>query len=244
MSSISNVGLLTAFAAGFISFLSPCVLPLVPGYISYVSGSTLDDAQGSSKSRFSTLFVSACFVSGFSSIFVALGASATAISQALLSWRYEATLIGGGIIVLFGVFMTGLIPMPWLQSELRFHGDARVGGPLGAYVLGLAFGFGWTPCIGPVLGAILTLSAVSATASAGVALLTAYSIGLGAPFILAAAFTDRLLHRLRGMRRAGRILHIGAGGVMVVMGIATATGITSAFSFWLLENVPLLARVG
>ena len=244
MSSISNVGLLTAFAAGAISFLSPCVLPLVPGYISYVSGSTLDDAQGSSNSRLSTLFLSACFVSGFSSIFVALGASATAISQALLSWRYEATLIGGAIIVLFGVFMTGLIPMPWLHRELRFHGGVRPGGPLGAYVLGLAFGFGWTPCIGPVLGAILTLSAVSATASAGVVLLTAYSIGLGMPFILTAAFTGRLLHRLRGMRRAGRILHIGAGGVMVVMGIAMATGIMSAFSFWLLENVPLLARIG
>ena len=244
MSSISNVGLLTAFAAGAISFLSPCVLPLVPGYISYVSGSTLDDTQGSSNSRFSALFLSACFVAGFSSIFVALGASATAISQALLSWRYEATLIGGAIIVLFGVFMTGLIPMPWLHRELRFHGDVRPGGPLGAYVLGLAFGFGWTPCIGPVLGAILTLSAVSATASAGIALLTAYSIGLGMPFMLTAAFTGTLLHRLRGIRRAGRILHIGAGGVMVVMGIAMATGIMSAFSFWLLENVPLLARIG
>ena len=236
--------MLTAFAAGAISFLSPCVLPLVPGYISYVSGSTLDDAQDSSGSRFSTLFLSACFVSGFSSIFVALGASATAIGQALLSWRYEATLVGGAIVALFGVFMTGLIAMPWLQRELRFHSGVRAGGPLGAYVLGLAFGFGWTPCIGPVLGAILTLGAVSATASAGVALLTAYSIGLGAPFILTAAFTGRMLHRLRGMRRAGRVLHIGAGGVMVFMGIAMATGIMSVFSFWLLENVPLLARIG
>ena len=244
MSSISNVGLLTAFVAGAISFLSPCVLPLVPGYISYVSGSALNDSRGASTRQFPALFLSACFVAGFSSIFVALGASATAISQELLSWRYEATLIGGAIIALFGVFMTGLIPMPWLQRELRFHGDVRPGGPLGAYVFGLAFGFGWTPCIGPVLGAILTLSAVSSTASTGVALLTAYSIGLGAPFILTAVFTGRLTNRLRGMRRAGHILNIGGGGVMVVMGIAMASRIMSTFSFWLLENVPLLARIG
>ena len=244
MSSLSNIGLFTAFAAGAISFASPCVLPMVPGYISYVSGTTRNDVRGKPTSRLAALFPSACFVLGFSSIFVALGASATALSQALLSWRYEATIVGGAIVGLFGVFMTGLIPMPWLQRELRFHGDVRQGGPLGAYVLGLAFGFGWTPCIGPVLGAILTLSAVSATASAGVALLAAYSLGLGAPFLLTAAFAGGLTNRLRGLRRAGRMLNLGAGGMMIAMGIAMATGAMSTFSFWLLENVPLLQRIG
>ena len=120
MLGASNIGLLTAFVAGAVSFLSPCVLPLVPGYVSYLSGSTLHQIGGSQVGRLSILFLSTCFVLGFSSVFVALGASATAISRLLLSYRYETTMIGGAIIVLFGVFMTGLIPMPWLERDLRF----------------------------------------------------------------------------------------------------------------------------
>jgi cytochrome c-type biogenesis protein len=240
----SNIGVLTAFIAGVISFLSPCVLPLVPGYISYISGNTLHRTGGHPVGRLVTLFLSACFVLGFSTVFVALGASATAISRLLLSYRYETTMIGGAIIILFGVFMAGLVPMPWLERDLRFHGNVGTGRPAGAYILGLAFGFGWTPCIGPVLGAILTVSALSATASTGIALLTVYSIGLGAPFLLSAAFMDGLLQRLKSMRRTGRMLQVGAGGVMVAMGLAIMTGYMSVFSFWLLNNVPFLARIG
>ena len=244
MSAISNIGLITAFSAGLISFLSPCVLPLVPGYISYVSGQTLGRQGDAGAGRLTTLWLSLCFVLGFSAVFVALGATATAFSRLLLFYRYEATLIGGAIVIVLGVFMTGLIRMPWFQCDVRFHGSIRGGRPLGAFLLGLAFGFGWTPCIGPVLGAILTVSALSSTATAGIVLLAVYSLGLGIPFLLSAAFADRLMQRLKSMRRLGRTLQIGAGGVMVAMGLAMITGTMTAFSFWLLENVPMLARIG
>jgi cytochrome c-type biogenesis protein len=172
VSTISNIGLVTAFSAGLISFLSPCVLPLVPGYVSYISGSTLDRRNHAGASHLTTLLLSTCFVLGFSTVFVALGATATAFSRLLLSYRYEATLVGGAIVIVFGVFMTGLIRLPWLERDVRFHGSIRGGRPFGAFLLGLAFGFGWTPCIGPVLGAILTVGALSSTASTGIVLLT------------------------------------------------------------------------
>lgn len=239
-----NIGLLTAFGAGVVSFLSPCVLPLVPGYISYVSGNTLSMQERSLASRLTALLLGVCFVLGFSAVFVAMGATATALSRLLLSYRYEANIIGGLIVAVFGIFMTGLVPMPWLQRDTRYHGNIRGGRPAGALLLGVAFGFGWTPCIGPVLGAILTIGAVSSTASSGILLLSVYSLGLGLPFLLATAFADGLLLRLKGARRIGRLLQVGAGGVMVAMGIAMATGMMSVFSYWLLENVPLLASIG
>ncbi len=176
LTAISNIGIATAFAAGVVSFLSPCVLPLVPGYVSYVSGNALGEVGRNASNRLSTLFLGACFVLGFSTVFIALGATATALSRLLLQYRYEANIAGGTVVLLFGVFMTGLIPMPWLQRDLRFHGSLPGGRPIGAYALGLAFGFGWTPCIGPVLGAILTISALSSTTSAGIALLSIYSL--------------------------------------------------------------------
>jgi cytochrome c-type biogenesis protein len=212
--------------------------------VSYVSGQTLERNGRGNTSRLSSLFLSACFVIGFSAIFVAFGATATAFSRLLLSYRYEAGLVGGAVVALFGVFMTGLVRLPWLERDMRFHGSIPGGRPFGAFLLGLAFGFGWTPCIGPVLGAILTVSALSSTAAAGIVLLTVYSIGLGVPFLVSAAFADGLMNRLKAMRRLGRVLQVGAGGVMIAMGIAMITGTMSAFSFWLLENVPLLARIG
>ena len=246
MIEISNIGILAALTAGAISFLSPCVLPLVPGYVSYIAGNSTVSGQSARTSggRLSTLMLSISFVMGFSTIFVALGASATAVSRLLLAYRYESNLVGGAIIILFGVFMTGLLRLPWLDRDVRFHGHIGGGHPLGAYLLGLAFGFGWTPCIGPVLGAILTMSAISTTASSGVALLGFYSIGLGLPFIASALFTEELAKRLKTMRRAGRLLQIGAGGIMIVMGLAMITGQMSVFAFWLLQNFPIFAQIG
>lgn len=241
---LDSVALPTAFLAGIVSFLSPCVLPLVPGYISYVSGNALSEIGRSASTRLSALGLGLCFVMGFSSVFVALGATATALSRLLLSYRYEANLVGGAIIILFGIFMTGLVPMPWLNREARFHGRIRGGRPAGAYLLGLAFGFGWTPCIGPVLGVILTASAVSSTASTGIALLAVYALGLGVPFLLSTIFADALLRRRKEVGRLGRFAQVAAGGVMVVMGVAMITGTMSVFSFWLLENVPILQAIG
>ena len=246
MPDISSIGLLTAFAAGLVSFLSPCVLPLVPGYVSYVAGrSVLEPGTGGAVAlRMPAVWLSVCFVLGFSTVFVLLGATATALGRLLLAYRYELNIVGGATIIAFGIFMLGLVRPGWLERDLRFHGALRGGRPVAAYVLGLGFAFGWTPCIGPVLGAILTVSAASATALDGVALLAVYSLGLGVPFLLAAVFTDSLAVRLKAIGRVGRVLQVIAAGIMILMGIAMITGQLSAFGFWLLEAFPLLGRIG
>lgn len=242
MADLSLLGMIAALLAGAISFVSPCVLPLVPGYVSYIAGRTT--AGDADAGRAQTLWLSLCFVLGFSTIFMALGASATALGQALLRWRYELNLIGGGIVILFGLFMIGAARIGAMERDLRFHIDIPGGRPTASYVLGLAFGFGWTPCIGPILGAILTASAASATVGQGVTLLAVYSAGLGVPFLIVAGFTDRLVGRLRGARRLGRRLHQAAGAVMVLMGLAMMTGQLTALSYWLLGVFPVLGRIG
>ena len=243
MSGMSGIGLLTSFGAGVISFLSPCVLPLVPGYVSYVAGDALTLSEEPPR-KLAALGLSLCFVLGFSTVFVLLGASATSIGQLLLSYRYEANLVGGAIVILLGLFMMGLAEIPWLQREFRLHVDLGGGRPLAAYVIGIAFAFGWTPCIGPVLGAILTTSAVAATVFQGVVLLSFYSLGLGLPFLAAAVFTDSLMLRIGIFRRLGRSLQLAAGAVVTAMGVAMVTGELTSFSYWLLDTFPILARLG
>ncbi|SFH29309.1 cytochrome c-type biogenesis protein [Palleronia marisminoris] len=242
MVDLSLLGLTAALLAGAISFVSPCVLPLVPGYVSYIAGRTVTGTAAPSRRH--VVWLSFCFVLGFSTIFMALGASATAIGQALLQWRYELNLVGGAIVILFGLFMIGAARLSAMERDLRFHLDLPGGQPVASYVLGLAFGFGWTPCIGPILGAILTASATSATISEGVALLAVYSAGLGVPFLVVAAFTDKLAGKLRGVGRVGRRLHQAAGAIMILMGIAMMTGRLSALSYWLLDAFPVLAQIG
>ena len=243
----SALGLASAFAAGIISFLSPCVLPLVPAYVSYVAGESLDRTgpRSRSRARSSAVAMSVFFVLGFSTVFIALGASATALGGLLLKYRYEANIIGGVIVIVFGLVMLGLTrPVSWFYRDFRFHPRLSGGHPLAAFALGLAFGFGWTPCIGPVLGAILTVSAVQSSVSGGVVLLSAYALGLGVPFVLSAAFTGRLVDTLRELRHLGRRLQLVAGAIMVSMGIAMVTGWLSRFGYWLLETFPALGRIG
>ena len=245
MMDLSSTGMIAAFAAGIISFLSPCVLPLVPGYVSYIAGQSIADrAGGSALVRLQSVSLSLCFVLGFSTIFVLLGASATALSQLLLSYRHELNIVGGAIVIVFGLFTLGVLRPSFLQLDLRIHVSLSGGRPAAAYVLGMAFAFGWTPCIGPILGAILTVGAASTTATSGVALLATYSLGLGIPFLVASAFTDGLLVRIKSIGNLGRILQIVAGGVMLVMGTAMITGHLSTFSFWLLETFPVLSTIG
>ena len=241
MADIQSLGLLAALLAGTVSFLSPCVLPLVPGYVSYIAGRT---APGSAQGRAATIGLSLCFVLGFSTIFIALGASATALGQALLRWRFELNMVGGGIVILFGLFMLGAARLRSLEREFRLNLDIPGGQPTASYVLGLAFGFGWTPCIGPILGAILTASAAQATIGDGMTLLAVYSAGLGLPFLMVAAFIQQASRRLRSARKFGRVLHRAAGGVMVLMGLAMMTGQLSDLSYWLLETMPVLGRIG
>jgi cytochrome c-type biogenesis protein len=244
MTGVSGLALAASFTAGIVSFLSPCVLPLVPGYISYVGGRSLGRGGDEPESSFAALWFSTSFVLGFSTVFITLGASATAVGRLLLSYKDEANLVAGAIVAVFGLAMIGLVRWPWLMRDTRFHLQIPGGRTISAYVLGLAFALGWTPCIGPVLGAILTTSAVTATVSQGVLLLAAYSLGLGIPFLLSAVFTDRLLGRLKKLGRTGRSLQVGAGGVMILMGAAMITGQLSALSYWLLETFPVFQRIG
>ena len=246
MPGLSSITLGGAFGAGIVSFLSPCVLPLVPGYVSYVTGDTLThEGHGHSRwQRLSTLGLSACFVAGFATVFIALGASASALGQLLLRFKYEANIAAGLVVIVFGLFMAGALKLSMLQRDLRFHLDIKGGRPLGAYLIGVAFAFGWAPCIGPVLGAILTVSAVATTLPSGTALLAAYSLGLGLPFLATAVYTDKLLGALKSVRKLGRWLQVGAGASMVLMGVAMITGLLTSFSFWLLQTFPVFASIG
>ena len=247
MVEASALGLASAFAAGIVSFLSPCVLPLVPAYLSYVSGHSINAMQqrANAHSRMEAVALSMFFVTGFSAVFIALGASASALGRLLLQYRYEANIVGGVIVIVFGLAMLGMMrDGSWFNRDIRFHPRLRGGRPPAALVLGLAFGFGWTPCIGPVLGAILTLSAAQSSVSGGVGLLSAYALGLGVPFVLSAAFAGAAVARLKALRRLGRGLQFAAGAIMILMGLAMVTGRLTAFGFWLLETFPALGRIG
>jgi len=247
VSALASLGTLTAFGAGVISFLSPCILPLVPAYMSYIAGQPLgaDGGGAHRRSRARAALLSACFVLGFSLVFIALGASATLLGRLLLQYRYEMGIVGGVIIALFGlVMLVGVGRIPFLGRDFHFNVHAASGRPTTAFVLGLAFAFGWTPCIGPILGAILTVAAVGDSAGTGVRLLTAYSAGLGVPFLVAGTLLHELAARWRKLRRVGPPLQAVAGGVMIVLGVAMATGELARFSYWLLEAFPALGRIG
>jgi cytochrome c-type biogenesis protein len=244
---LSLIGLFTAFGAGVISFLSPCVLPLVPGYVSWIGGVTAGQTaqQRQLRELLSTLLLSFCFVLGFTTVFVAFGASASYAGQWLAAYRQEMNIAGGVIIIVFGLFISGLLRFRWLEREVRYYGNLPGGPGLGAYLLGLAFAFGWTPCIGPILGAILTLSATtSSLVSDGSLLLAVYSLGLGIPFMLAALFTERFTRQMQRLKRQGLWLQRVAGLLMIVMGVAMITGYLTDFSIWILKTFPWLGNLG
>ncbi|HHH38011.1 MAG TPA: cytochrome c biogenesis protein CcdA [Sedimenticola sp.] len=243
---LPSITLFAAFLAGIVSFLSPCVLPLVPGYVSYIVGRTPEQPQLQRDNRelLAVLGISFAFVMGFTAVFIALGASASALGRLFATYRYEANIVGGVIIIVFGLFMTGLFKSTLLSRDTRFQVDMKGGRMLSAFVMGLAFAFGWTPCIGPILGAILAMTAVSSSVDSGMLFLATYSLGLGVPFILTALFTSRMVTHIGLFRRIGRPLHIGAGILLIVMGIAMITGYLSMFGIWLLNTFPFLLNIG
>jgi cytochrome c-type biogenesis protein len=237
----ANLGLLGAFAGGLISFLSPCTLPLVPGYLSFVAG------QGGSvpeQQRWPHLVLSLFFVLGFSIIFVSLGAGATLLGNMLQAYRYEATLIGGSLVILFGIFMTGLLRIRWLQREFRLQLSLPPGNPTTAFLLGVSFALGWTPCIGPILAAILAMSSLSADPRMAVAMLSVYALGLAIPFLLVSLFMETFKRRLRALGRFSRYLHLTAGLIMILMGLAMVTGKLTLFAIWMLELFPAMGAIG
>jgi cytochrome c-type biogenesis protein len=232
--------MLAAFFGGLVSFFSPCTLPLVPGYLSVVTGGTVTDRS----SRLQSLWLSICFVLGFSVVFIAFGASASLLAQWLMAYRQEANLVAGILIVLMGLFMLGWWSMPALQRDWRFGQTLEGGRPTAAFLLGLAFAVGWTPCIGPILGAILALSSTHANAETGMLYLAVYSLGLAIPFLATALFIKHFRARVRWMSRWSQSLRILAGLVLVVMGVMVLTGQMTRFASWMLSAFPVLGRLG
>lgn len=245
VADIAGIGAATAMLAGTVSFLSPCVLPLVPGYVSYVAGRSLDDMVEGPRvgARLAAIGLSLCFVLGFSAVFIALGASASAIGSLFQAYRYEANYVAGAVVALFGLHMMGVLRLGMLGRDVRFTASVPGGRPVGALVLGLAFAFGWSPCIGPILAAILTLGATTASVSDGVTLLSFYSIGLAVPFLLVSAFTGKFVKWISRLRRAGHYLRMSAGIILVVMGAAMISGYLTAFGTWMLRNFPIFQQV-
>lgn len=240
---MTDIGFAIAFSAGVLSFLSPCVLPLVPSYLTFVTGMSLEDLQ-EGNDRKATLLHSLLFVMGFSLIFILLGASASFLGQFFRAYEVWIARMGGVIIIALGLHLAGVFRLVPLMQEKRVHLANKPAGYLGTLGVGMAFGAGWTPCIGPVLGAILTAGALQNSLSASMGLLGAYALGLGVPFVLAAVFMRELVGRLKWLRHAGRPLQIVAGAVMVLMGVAIMTGKLSEFSYWLLDRFPVLGRIG
>jgi len=233
--------------AGLVSFLSPCVLPLVPPYLGYLSGTTIE--QLTDKGRFDddvrrrVVLASVLFVAGFTTVFVALGASASVLGQWVQDHKAQLSILAGLVIIGFGLHFLGLLRVPLLYREARFHRRVDGASLAGAYIMGLAFAFGWTPCIGPVLATVLALAASEASLGAGVRLLLVYSLGLGVPFILAATAIGPFVAFLKRFRKHLGRVEMVMGLLLVVTGVLMLTGSLNWFGQWLIENVPILARI-
>lgn len=227
-----------AFVAGLLSFLSPCVLPLVPSYLAYVGGSA--DAK-----RRVLIGNSLFFIAGFSLVFIALGASASLLGSVLRANQATLAFVGGLLVIFFGLVMLGVIRLPWLYRDTRpqYQGDSRT--PFGALLLGMAFAAGWTPCIGPILGGILTMAGASGTLDQGVGLLAVYALGLGVPFLVAALVLDPFMRFSKGFRRYLPWIEKGAGVLLVIAGILMVTGLYTTLNTYLIRITPdwLLSRL-
>ncbi len=242
---MADVSFPAAAFAGFLSFLSPCVLPLVPPYLTYLAGTTLDqlsDGKDAAVNR-RALLAALLFVAGFSTIFVLLGASASALGGLLRQYLVIFGYIAGGLIIVMGLHFLGLFRISLFMREARVQVE-KPAGLLGAYAMGLAFAFGWTPCIGPVLAAILTVAGKEASVSHGMSLLAAYSFGLGVPFLLAAFAMKPFVAALKRFRRHIGMVEKATGVLLVLTGIAFLTGSISDISSWLLETFPALQNLG
>jgi cytochrome c-type biogenesis protein len=241
-----DVTIPAAMIAGLISFLSPCVLPLVPPYLIYLAGATVEHVaseETAKASRRAVLVSAMMFVLGFSTVFVALGASASFIGGLIRTWSAQLSIVAGIVIIVMGLHFLGLTRISLLMREGRLTAPKPVG-LWGAYLMGLAFAFGWTPCIGPILAAILSMAASEATVTRGVVLLAVYSAGLGIPFLLAAVMIERFSVLLALMKRQLHIVERAMGALMVLTGIAFLTGSVSAICVWLLDAFPSLQNLG
>ncbi len=222
----NNVSLIAAFAAGFLSFISPCVLPLIPGYVSFVSGVSLEDMRGDaavSSARRHVLVTSLFFVLGFSLVFVALGATASVVGRFLFEKQPILAKIAGVLLVIFGLHTMGVFRIAFLETEKRMQADRKPAGAIGAMLVGIAFAFGWSPCIGPILGGILALAASKETVWEGTELLAVYSVGLGIPFLLTSIAINQFFAVSKRIRKHYHTIELVSGGLLVAIGVLIFT---------------------
>ena len=242
-----DVSLGGAFLAGLLSFVSPCVLPLVPPYLAWLAGVSFeelqDDGVGAARKR-TIVFAAVAFVLGFTSVFVGLGATASVIGKTIAQYFHMLSIIAGVIVIIMGLHFLGVFRIGLLYREARVQVSRKPVGLVGAYVVGLAFAFGWTPCVGPILAAILFVAGSEGTAARGAMLLAVYSLGIGIPFILAALFASRFLSWAARFRRHMHKVEMAMGGLLVVTGILFITGQMATISYWLLETFPAFQTIG
>ena len=240
MDSITQVSLFAAFSAGLLSFISPCVLPLVPSYLSYITGLSVENlAKVEERERFKSaiLLNALLFIAGFSTVFIAFGASASLIGQVLYEYQDLIRKIGGILIIIFGLYLLGILKLNFFMTERRLmHFESRPAGYVGSFLIGTAFAAGWTPCVGPVLGTILAYASTTESMSGGVMLLSAYSFGLGLPFFLTAFGMDTFLSYFKSLRSYLGGVSFVSGGLLILVGIMIFTDSVTLFTSFLERN--------
>ncbi len=232
--------MLVALVAGVLSFLSPCVLPIVPPYLAYMGGISMGEMTGTGIARRRVILPALFFVMGLSTVFLLLGFTASAFGAFVLQNQDLLAKASGVVVIVFGLHFIGVFRIPILDREARLDAGDKGGTALGAYVLGLAFAFGWTPCIGPQLGAILSLAAQEGNMERGTLLLGIYALGLGLPFFLAAIFIERSMTFMTKMKRHMKLIERAMGGLLLIVGLALVTGAFTDFSYWMLETYDVL----
>jgi cytochrome c-type biogenesis protein len=235
---------LIALAGGVLSFLSPCVLPIVPPYLAYMGGISMSEMRGQTSARRRVILPALFFVLGLSTVFLLLGFAASAFGLFFLEHQGTFVTVSGVVVLVFGLHFLGLFRIPILDREARLDAGEHGGSALGAYVLGLAFAFGWTPCIGPQLGAILSLAAQEGSVQRGTALLAVYAVGLGLPFLLVAIFIERSMGLMARLKPHMKLIERIMGLLLVVVGLMLITGIFTDMSWFLLEKLPFLGSLG
>lgn len=236
-----QVGVLAAFSAGIVSFLSPCVLPLIPGYLSFMTGLSTSQLADKDRKVADVLVPALLFVLGFTLVFVAMGASASAIGTVLVRYRAVVERIAGVLVIAFGIFMLGVIKVPWLYGEARFGMErAKSFGEGASLVMGMAFAAGWSPCVGPILGSILALAGSSGSVGHGALLLLVYSLGLGLPFVAVALALGRISPMLKWLNRHSLVINRVAGTLLIAVGLLIVTGRLGIVSGWAIKALPFL----
>ncbi|CAL76973.1 putative transmembrane cytochrome C biogenesis protein, putative SoxV protein [Bradyrhizobium sp. ORS 278] len=241
-----DVTLGAALAAGLLSFLSPCILPLVPPFLCYMAGVSAADtiAEGGVVQRRRTVLTALCFVAGFSLVFIGLGATASVFGRFIAGHLGQLGMVAGLVIIAMGLHFLGLLRIPLLYRSATIDVGRKPAGLLGAFVMGLAFALGWTPCAGPVLAAVLMMAGAEATVGKGALLLAAYSVGTGIPFLIAAAFTGQFMTVLKGIKPHLPLVEKTMGGFLVLTGVAFLAGVIPEMSQWIFERFPSLATIG